>query len=92
MKKLNLNINVKIEDDLYNIGLELTHWFKRINVKDEAVIRKVQVYIDYLEKGDEFELDDVDFKQFKALVIACDVWQAIKMEVLKVFDKLEKKN
>lgn len=88
--KLNLNIETKISGKRFNVGVELAQSFRRINVQDELGIRKIQVYINYLEKGNAFELDDADFKQFKDVVVASDTWQAIKMEVLRVYDKIEK--
>jgi len=90
MAKLKLNIETKVSGKRFNVGAELAQAFRRVSAQDEHIIRKIQIYIDYLEKGDVFELDDADFKQFKNIVVTCDTWQAIKMEVLRVYDKIEK--
>lgn len=88
MKKIDFNVIVTINDTKYNVGVELAGALRRIDVKDESGIRKVQVYIDHLKKGVEFKLDEVDFEQLKVLIIASDVWQGIKMEALTVYDKI----
>lgn len=89
MKKLDLNFETNIGGQPYNVGKELAASLERINVRDEAGIRKIQVYIDYLHMGNPFSLDEADLHQFKEVVIACDLWHGLKMPVLRLYDKMK---
>ena len=89
MKKLNLNAQVLDEYDKPQglLSIILAGSFMRVDVRDENVINKVEIFTGYLKSGKPFELDEVDIKLFRSVVITCDAARVVKSDVLKILDK-----
>lgn len=91
MKKLNFNAKVLDEYDkpVGLLSILLAGPFMRIDVKDEHVITKVEIFTEYLKSGKPFELDEADIKLFRSVVISSDAARVVKSDALKVIDAIE---
>ena len=89
MKKLNFNVQVLDEYDkpVGLLSIILAGSLMRVDVRDENVINKVEIFTGYLKSGKPFELDEVDIKLFRNVVITCDAARVVKSDVLKILDK-----
>ncbi len=91
MKKLNFDFKVKDELGNYipvTVGQALVGGLKRFDSRDEHTIRKIEVFIENIQSGD-FELDEADVILFKELALNTDLAQVIKIEVMKMLDKIK---
>ena len=88
MKKLNFNVQVLDEYDkpVGLLSIILAGSLMRVDVREEHVIMKVEIFTEYLRSGEPFELDEVDIKLFKSVVIGSDAARVVKSDVIKILD------
>ena len=88
MKKLNFNVQVLDEYDkpVGLLSIILAGAFMRVDVREEHVIMKAEIFTKYLRSGKPFELDEVDIKLFKSVVIGSDAARVVKSDVIKILD------
>ena len=91
MKKLNFNVQVLDEYDkpIGFVSILLAGPFMRVDVREEHVIKKVEIFTGYLKSGKPFELDEVDIKLFRSVVISSDAARVVKSDALRILDKAE---
>lgn len=90
--KLNFNRGIKSAQGLNigNLTLALAEAFKRLDVRDEHLIRKSEEWIETLIKMEPLVMEEADFRLFKTAMISSDAIQVYKMQALKIMDKAEK--
>ncbi len=91
MKKLNLNVQVLDEYDkpVGLLSMILAGSFMRIDVREEHLINKVEIFTEKLKSGKPFELDEADIKLFRNVLISSDAARVVKSNVLKIIGKIE---
>lgn len=90
--KLNFQIKNELGHDIGYASKALVNSFKRLDLRDEHMIKKVDVFIDKLRDKGQVELDEADFDLFKNCLLSCDAMLMIKSPVLKILNRAKETN